>query len=239
MSAANRTRARDGTASVAPEPPAARYLRPPPSLRRYWRRAPAPALWAWELRRHKRKSFDGPDCGSKSPVPPAAITAGKVSRGLLIDPGTEPNQTLACRRSLKLHRLPAIRSPGERHNAITFAFPGSAKLVLHGALHAGTHDVLRALSDAQRRLISIFRSPESVQSLGRRWNLKAGRGQFRTQRRLGRNRRGELALCRIESERAAYADQCSGRRRHDKGPRIEHDHGFGKTLNVDAIRSVV
>lgn len=200
MSAANRARARDGTASVAPEPPATRYLRPPPSLRRYWRRAPAPALWAWELRRHKRRSFDGPDCGSKSPVPSAAITAGRVSRGLLIDPGTEPKpdvgmQTIIEAASLASHRVP--------------------------------------WRTRQRHRLRL-----SKQSLGRRWNLKAGRGQFRTQRRFGRNRRGELVLCRIKSERAAYADQCSGCRRHDKGPRIEHDHGFGKTLNVDAIRSV-
>ncbi|TIN62587.1 MAG: hypothetical protein E5Y29_28250, partial [Mesorhizobium sp.] len=102
---------------------------------------------------------------------------------MLIDAGTEQNQMFARRQLLQLYRLPAIGSPGERGHAIAFVFPASAKLVLHGALHAGSHGVLRALSDAQRRLISIFRSPESVQSLGRRWNLKAGRGQFRTQRR--------------------------------------------------------
>lgn len=142
-------------------------------------------------------------------------------------------------KSLNLQRLPAIGSPREGDHAVTFVFPGSAKLVLHGALHARSHGVLRALSQPQRRLISVLCSPESFQSLGRRWNLKAGCGQLRTQRRLGRNRRGELVLCWIKSERAAYADQCSGCRSHDKRPRIEHDHGFGKTLNVEAIRSVV
>lgn len=168
-----------------------------------------------------------------------AITAGRILRGVLIDCGAAPNSDLRKQTLLQLYRLPAIRSPGERDHAITFVFPSSAKLVLHGALHARSQGVLRALSDAQRRLISVRCSPESFQRLGRRWNLKAGRGQVRTQRRIGRNRRGELVLCGIKSQCAAYADQCSGCRRHDKGPRIEHDHGFGKTLKVEAIRSVV
>lgn len=183
---------------------------------------------------------DGPDCVSNRPgAASEVITAEGVSTVCKTDRGAGRNQSFASEQSLKLYRFPAIGSPGERDHAVAFVFPGSAKLVLHGALHARSHGVLRALSQPQRRLIRVLCSPESFQSLGRRWNLKAGRGQFRTQRRLRRNHRGELVMCGLKSERAAYADQCSGCRRQNKRPRIEHDHGFGKTLNVDAIRSVV
>lgn len=175
-----------------PEPPTGHHLRPPPSLRRcLGARSGSGSLGMGIAETRKEDPSMGPDCVSNRPgAASEVITAERGFEGVPDRTPSRAEQSFASGQSLKLHRLPPVGSPGEGDHSIAFVFPGSTELVLHGALHAGSHGVLRALSQPQRRLIGVLCSPESFQRLGTRWNLKAGCGQFRTQRRLGRNRRG-------------------------------------------------